>query len=145
MKVYFLVKWPSYKNLPICFARLSKAMDHARVLVPQDDQIVSLCFFVGIQNTKNEPHFPVTDFKVVPRGLTILETIHIVDIMLGKVQSELFVKGVYITIDPKEVKGTLIETDLKMTKKIGKEVTHGNLNSFFYHSNERKYYPIFPS
>ena len=87
----------------------------------------------------------MTDFKVIPQGLTILETIHIVDIMLDKVQSEPFVKGVYITIDPKEVKGTLIETDLKMTKKIGKEVTHGNLNSFFYHSNERKYYPIFPS
>ena len=74
-----------------------------------------------------------------------METIHIVNIMLGKVQSKPSVEGIYTTNDPKDVRGTLIRTNLKMMKKIGEEVTHRNPNSSFYHGNERKHYLIFPS
>ena len=89
-------------------------------------------------------HFPVAYLKLITRGLTILETIHIVNIMLGRVQSKPFVEGIYTISDPKDVRGTLIGTDLKMTKKIDEEVTHRNPNSS-YHGNESKHYPIFPS
>ena len=54
------------------------------------------------------------DLKVIPRGFIILKTIHVVDIMLGEVQFEPFVKGVYTTNDPKDIRGTLVGADLKM-------------------------------
>ena len=64
--------------------------------------------------------------------------------MLGKVQSEPFVKIVYTTNDPKDIKDTLVGADLKIMKKVCKEVTHRDPNSSFYHGNEGKYYLIFP-
>ena len=60
-----------------------------------------------------------------------METIHIINIMLGKVQSKPSVEGIYTSNDLEDVKGTLIGTNLKMTKKIGEEVTHRNPNSSF--------------
>lgn len=43
-----------------------------------------------------------------------MKTIDVVDVMLSKLQSELFVKGVYTTNNPKYVWGMLIKTNLKV-------------------------------
>ena len=80
--------------------------------------------------------------KLITRGLTILETIHIISCSV-RFNLSLLLRDT--TNDPKDVRGTLIRTNLKMMKKIGEEVTHRNPNSSFYHGNERKHYLIFPS
>ena len=109
-------------------------MDPTGVPIPRYDQIVSLCFSVGIRKTRDEPYFPVPDLKVIPRGF-----------MLCKVRSEPFVKGVYAINDPKDVRGTLVGADFKMMKKVSKEFTHRDPNSSLYYSNEGNYYFILPS
>ena len=86
-----------------CFTRASIVVDSAEVLVPWDDQIVSLYFFIVVRKAQDKPHFPVLNLKVKPEGFTVLETIDIVDVMLGKFQPKLLVKGIYITHNPKYI------------------------------------------
>ena len=50
----------------------------------------------------------MSDLKVISRGFTILEAINVVDFVLGKPQSELLIKGVYATNDPKDIRSTLV-------------------------------------
>ena len=120
-------------------------MDSAGVPIPRDDQIVSLSFFIGIRKARNEPHLPVLDLKVKPRSLTILETIDVVDVMLGHFLSELFVKSVYITNDPKDIRGTLVGTDLEMAQEVSKKVTHGDPTPPpLYNGHESNYHFAFP-
>lgn len=54
------------------------------------------------------------NLKVKPRGLTVLETIDIVDVMLSKLQSKPLIKGIYTTHNPKYIGGTLVGTNLKV-------------------------------
>ena len=54
------------------------------------------------------------NLKVKPKGFTILKTIDEVDVVLGKLQSKPFIKGVYTTNDPKYVRSTLVRIDLKV-------------------------------
>ena len=89
-------------------------VDSTGVPVPQDDQIVSFSFLAEIRKARNKPYLLVSNLKVKPRGFTILKTIGVVDVMLGKLQSEPFIKSFYTINDPKYVKGTLVGTDLKM-------------------------------
>ena len=70
-------------------------MDSIGVPIPQDDQIVFFSFLVEIRKARNKPHLLLPDLKVKPRGFTILKTIGVVDVMLGKLQSEPFIKSVY--------------------------------------------------
>ena len=88
-------------------------MDSIGVPIPQDDQIVSFSFLVEIRKARNKPHLLLLDLKVKPRGFTILKTINIVDIVLGKLQSELLVKGIYTTNNPKYIGGALVRQTLK--------------------------------
>ena len=89
-------------------------MDSAGVPIPWDDQIVSFYHLVRIQKAKNEPHLPVLNLKVKPKGFTILKTIDEVDVVLDKLQSKPLIKGVYTTNDPKYVRSTLVSTNLKV-------------------------------
>ena len=54
------------------------------------------------------------DLKVKLGGFTILKTIDEIDVVLGKLQSEPLIKGVYTTNDPKYVRSTLVRIDLKV-------------------------------
>ena len=89
-------------------------MDSAGVPVPRDDPIVSFSLLIGIWKAINEPHLPVLDLKVKPEGFTILKTIDEVDVVLGKLQSEPLIKGVYTTNYPKYIRSTLVGIDLKV-------------------------------
>lgn len=75
-------------------------MDSAGVPVPLNYQIVSFYLFDEIWKAWDKPYLPVLNLKVKPKGFTVLKTIYVVDVMLGKLQSELYVKGVYTTDDP---------------------------------------------
>ena len=88
-------------------------MDSFRVLVPQDNQVVSFYFLVKIRKARDKPHLPMPNLKVKLEGFTILKTINIVDIVLGKLQSELLVKGIYTTNNPKYIGGALVRQTLK--------------------------------
>lgn len=52
--------------------------------------------------------------KVKLGDFTILKTIDEVDVVLGKLQSEPPIKGVYTTNYPKYIKSTLVGKDLKV-------------------------------
>ena len=67
------------------------------------------------------------NFKIVPKGFTILKAINVVDVVSSKLQSELFVQGIYTTNYPKHVRGTLVEENLKVMKKVGKKSLIGIL------------------
>ena len=54
----------------------------------------------------------MSDLKVISRSFTILEAINVVDVVLSKPQSELLIKGVYATNDPKDIRSTLVGIDL---------------------------------
>ena len=43
-----------------------------------------------------------------------MKTINIVDVVLGKFQSEPLIEGVYTTNDPKDIRNTLVKTNLKV-------------------------------
>ena len=61
-----------------------------------------------------------------------MKAINIVDVVLGKFQSEPLIEGVYTTNDPKDIRNTLVKTNLKVAQEVGKEVTHRDPHSPLY-------------
>ena len=76
------------------------------------------------------------NFKIVPKGFTVLEAINIIDVVLGKLQSKLFVQGIYTTDYPKHIGVTLVGKNLEVTKKVGNQITHRNPHSPLYNGNK---------
>ena len=73
-----------------------------------------------------------------------METIYVVNIMLGLAKTESFIKFIYTTNYSKYIMGTLVGANFKMPQKIGLQLTHRDPNPTLYKFYQWDNDPSFP-
>ena len=63
----------------------------------RDNQKILVHALVRFGETRDKPNFRDPSFEVISRTLKVLAIIYLVDIVVGKIYSHFFVKGVHTT------------------------------------------------